>query len=249
MGRAGTRRLEYRTIFNVRDLAGIETPAGTIKPRRFLRSGDTMFLSRKDLHSLLSLGVTRVLDLRMPLERPRETSPFAHLNKVVWKSAPLPDELTLTREEAATGKVVDFLVRQYEYMLSQHKDMREVLHFLAASRPDECVLIHCAMGQDRTGIVCMLIEGLCGAPADTLVSDYAYSFDSDEVVDHLVATFDPTAPAPVFDGTEARIKAMFDLLGRIDATYGTIENMVRSWGVTSADITAIVEHATLDARF
>jgi protein tyrosine/serine phosphatase len=153
MGRAGTRRLEYRTIFNVRDLAGIETPAGTIKPRRFLPSGVTMFLSRKDLHSLLSLGVTRVLDLRMPLERPRETSPFAHLNKVVCKSAPLPDERTLTREEAGTGKVVDFLVRQYEYMLSQHKDMREVLHFLAASRPDECVLIHCAMGQDRTGIV------------------------------------------------------------------------------------------------
>ena len=39
-------------------------------------------------------------------------------------------------------------------------------------------LIHCTEGKDRTGFVCMLLEMLCGASCDEIVSDYMITYDN-----------------------------------------------------------------------
>ena len=39
-------------------------------------------------------------------------------------------------------------------------------------------LIHCTEGKDRTGFVCMLIEALCGASYDEIVTDYMITYDN-----------------------------------------------------------------------
>jgi hypothetical protein len=38
-------------------------------------------------------------------------------------------------------------------------------------------LIHCSLGRDRTGVVCAIIEALCGATYQEIVDDYMYSYD------------------------------------------------------------------------
>ena len=39
-------------------------------------------------------------------------------------------------------------------------------------------LVHCMEGKDRTGYVCALLEGLCGATYDEIVADYLVTYDN-----------------------------------------------------------------------
>ena len=243
MGKAGSQRLEYSTIFNVRDLAGYETPSGPVLPRRFLRSGDTMFLSDEDRQALLDYGVRRVCDLRMAIEKPDLSNRLAHVDDVAWKNFSMADDRTMTPEWTKSGAIVQFVVDGYKRMLRDAEGMRDLMEYIAAAKPDECVHFHCAAGMDRTGIVGILILGLAGVSREDLVTDYAYSFGEDDEVDDLMASFDPASPDCPHDGLLARVQAMWQLLDWIEDEYGSIEDMVRSWGVSDEAIQAIRDHA------
>ena len=39
-------------------------------------------------------------------------------------------------------------------------------------------VVHCMEGKDRTGYVCALLEGLCGATYDEIVADYLLTYDN-----------------------------------------------------------------------
>ena len=39
-------------------------------------------------------------------------------------------------------------------------------------------LVHCMEGKDRTGYVCALLEGLCGATYEEIVADYLVTYDN-----------------------------------------------------------------------
>jgi hypothetical protein len=39
------------------------------------------------------------------------------------------------------------------------------------------LLINCSLGRDRTGVICALLEALCGATYDEIVQDYMVSYD------------------------------------------------------------------------
>ena len=46
------------------------------------------------------------------------------------------------------------------------------------SQHDGPYLVHCIEGKDRTGFVCALIEALCGATYDEMLTDYMITFDN-----------------------------------------------------------------------
>lgn len=243
MGKAGGTHILFSTIFNVRDLEGYSTPAGPIRKQRFLRSGDTMFLSDEDREALLDYGVRRVADLRMAIERPDLSDRFAHVGGVTWKNFNMADDRTMTPEWMKSGTVVGFVVGGYQRMLSNRDGVRALVEFLAAAQPDECVLFHCAGGMDRTGVVSMLILGAAGVARDDIVADYAYSFGEDEEVDDLLAHWDHSLPPCPYDGLEARVRAMYDLLDWIDQTYGSVQDLLLDAGISQETIDALVAHA------
>ena len=39
-------------------------------------------------------------------------------------------------------------------------------------------VVHCMEGKDRTGYVCALLEGLCGATYEEIVADYLITYDN-----------------------------------------------------------------------
>ncbi len=242
MGTAGGSRIELKTMFNVRDLGGYQTAYGVSKPRRFLRSGDTMFLCDEELEQLLGYGVRRVVDLRMSVERPELSDRFARLDGVSWMSASMADDRTMTPEWTKTGRIVEFVIEGYTRMLSDLLGIRELITFMAEAGPEDCVLFHCAAGMDRTGIVSMLILGAAGASREDIVADYAYSFASDEEVDEVMASWDPTLPPPLHDGTITRIHAMFMLYDGIVSKYGSVRGFLLHCGVSERVIDALVAH-------
>lgn len=242
MGRAGGKRIELATMFNVRDLCGYRTPQGITKPGRFLRAGDTMFLSDRDLQTLLDRGVRRVVDLRMGVEMPERSDRFAHVGGVTWLNAVMTDDRALTTDWTRTGRIVAYLLEGYARMLADHASIRKALAFMAEARRDECVLFHCASGMDRTGIVSALVLGMAGVRKDDLVADYAYAFASDQEVDDVLATWNPAMPFPPHDGTLARIHTMHLVLDHLVRGHGSLQQYVLDTGVTQSQIDALVAH-------
>ena len=243
MGKAGSKRLEFTTIFNVRDLCGYKTPSGTVLPHRYMRSGDTMFLSDEERQALLDYGVRRVVDLRMAIERPDLSNRLAHVDGVAWINSSMADDRTMTPEWMQQGTVVGFVVEGYQRMLSDKEGVKTIFEFMAEAKPNECVLFHCAGGMDRTGLVSSLILGCAGVARDHIVADYAYSFGEDEEVDELLTNWDLSAPYCPHDGVKARISAMYELLDWIQRDYGTTRNLLLDCGVSNDAIDALVAHA------
>lgn len=66
--------------------------------------------------------------------------------------------------------VVDCYYRSNEVFLAQY--IKEVVEFIADSSHPMPVQIHCAIGADRTGMICAVIAALCGADWLSVVADY-----------------------------------------------------------------------------
>jgi len=66
------------------------------------------------------------------------------------------------------GLSVDFQDQTYMEAVA------DILRFI--TNTDGPVYMHCFEGKDRTGFVCMAIEGLCGASYDELVRDYMLTY-------------------------------------------------------------------------
>lgn len=242
MGRAGSKRVVLTTMFNIRDLGGYASACGQSKFHRFLRSGDTMFLSDEERSFLLDYGIARVVDLRMAVERPELSNRFAQLDGVAWINSSMADDRTMTPDWMASKSVVSFVIEGYQRMLADKDGVRRIFSFMAKAAPGECVLFHCAGGMDRTGVVSMLILGATGVSQADIVADYAYSFDEDEKVDEMLAAWKPSDPEPEHDGTLARIFAMNRLYEAIIEQHGSVRGLLLDCGVTEAEIDALVSH-------
>ena len=101
------------------------------------------------------------------------------------------------------------------------------------------VLVHCAAGKDRTGVVVALALSLAGVVRDAVVQDYLRSAErADRILARLKATdtYGPSlADVPVADITP-RAASMEGFLDWVDQTYGGPHALVMSLGV---DETAI----------
>lgn len=242
MGAAGGKRLVFSSIFNVRDLGGYQSVAGPTKEHRFLRSGDTMFLTDEDRQTLLDYGVRRVVDLRMSVERPDLSNRLAHVDGVAWMNSSMADDRTMTEDWMGSGRVVGFVVEGYWRMLSDKEGIRRIISFMAEAGPDDCILFHCAGGMDRTGVISMLVLANAGVLRDDVIWDYAYAFGPDDEVDEIVRTWDPAAAAPEHDGTLTRLYAMAALYDSVVERHGSVRNYLFSCGVTEEEAQRLADH-------
>lgn len=57
------------------------------------------------------------------------------------------------------------------------KNLQKIFEFLSLKKSTP-ILIHCNEGKDRTGIVCAVLESLCGATLSEIICDYMKSFEN-----------------------------------------------------------------------
>ena len=178
---------------NCRELGGYplpsavgRAPGATTLSHRFLRSGSTSTLSRKEAHYLREYGVTRVVDLRSTQECASSPDVFASYPGVTYTNVPLFGVNLHDPRLHLPGDTRDYLASGYLRMLDNHEAVRQIFSAFAEAAPEECVLYHCAAGMDRTGITSMLLLGLCGVGRTSIVADYTYSFASREEADAYI---------------------------------------------------------------
>jgi protein tyrosine/serine phosphatase len=189
------RWIELEGAVNVRDLGGLPTAEGrATAPRVLIRSDNLQGLSDKDVRRLLDdYGVRTVLDLRTPTEvrlegpGPLVAEGLRHVNLDLiptWDEDEGIDRI-VPHEQREEGDLSHFYLTYLDSMPQSVVDALRVL----ADPASGSVVVHCAAGKDRTGVIVALALAVAGVRRDEIVADYALTGERIEAVrDRLVAS-------------------------------------------------------------
>ncbi|WP_129787657.1 tyrosine-protein phosphatase [Promicromonospora panici] len=154
--------LDWPGCLNVRDLGGLPlTGGGTVRERVLVRSDSPSFLTDDGVAAATAYGLSRIIDLRRPDEIELEPS----------RLAGLPAHLHLP-VQGPGDPVEGPWVHLYAGLLDRRPELFARAVAAVADAPEGPVLVHCAAGKDRTGLVVALALSLVGADLDALADDY-----------------------------------------------------------------------------
>ncbi len=196
----------FEKLLNTRDLGGLPAADGkTVRPGMLIRSGQLGVGSDKDIRLLEEMGISLVIDLRIPLER--EDLPDPPLRGAGHLDLPPISEsaLGITRENRGSSQ---FIMEQFEnyrkhpekpneYMTELYRKMADSEDVIDAysrflrilSEQDGAVLWHCTAGKDRAGLASALTLLALGASMETVMKDYLETNDRIEPEIRRAATF------------------------------------------------------------
>ena len=170
----------FEAIENFRDYGDYATAAGRrLHGGRLFRSGHHFRASDADLDRLQALGIGAIVDLRRTGERREQPSRrHADFSGLVIESldadaGEAPHITFLRTTDLTPAAVRGFMLDTYRAMPfdARHLDLFS-RYFRALADGDGAVLIHCAAGKDRTGLLAALTHHLAGVDDADLVEDY-----------------------------------------------------------------------------
>ena len=226
---------------NVRDLGGLPTVDGRSTRRGvIIRSDNLQDLTASDVQALLHAGVGTVLDLRTSAEvellgpGPLRATTLPHVNLDLIPHGLDGREDVVERaipDESAGEHAMDHFYLDYV----QHAPVQvaEALRVIANPRSG-AVVVHCAAGKDRTGVICALALSLVGVRRDEVVADYVRTDERIAGVrDRLLATplYAEHQKARTLDSMRPHAGNMERFLDRVDAEYGGVHAMAATIGV------------------
>jgi protein tyrosine/serine phosphatase len=182
------RKHAFEGLHNFRDFGGYPAGGREIVRGRLFRSASHATATDKDLERLAGLGIGVIFDLRRPDERQRQPSRrwpgFAGVvienhdddeGSGVQSWAGFMATWDLTRE-SFRGHNMRYYTRAPH--MPRLVDLgRRYFDTLAALEGG--LVVHCAAGKDRTGLIVALTHALAGVHRDDIIADYLLSNDSD----------------------------------------------------------------------
>ncbi len=173
------RILQFEGVPNFRDYGGYATACGRgLKPARLYRSGNHHRASEADLQAMAALDLAVIVDLRRRSERDREPSrrwpgfgAQVIENDIADVGKPWEEELKGADPTVEYFRMVSRGWYQRNPFEPRLLDLY-ARYFTALAECDGAVLVHCAAGKDRTGLLCALTHHLAGVHRDDLVEDF-----------------------------------------------------------------------------
>ena len=241
--------LEWDGCLNVRDLGGLRTADGRrTRQGAVVRADNIGRLTDAGWHALERHGVTRVVDLRWPEElaedQPRDVDiEVVHVSVLgeSWNEDP-GYVARLDAHLDSVDDVAEHYAWSYLDFLERFRD-RFGRAFAAVAEADGAVVIHCAGGKDRTGLLSALLLRVAGVPSNEIARDYAVSGPNlaPSRAHQLAQIADDVARRRMEKLFETPAEAMERVLSALEERYGSVEGYLRTAGVTDAQLERVHE--------
>jgi len=174
-----TRHIDFEGIDNFRDFGGYATACGRgLKAGRLFRSANHSRATDADLQRLRELGVAVIVDLRQPQEREREPSRrWDGFDAAVVENDLVTAHPDWTAKMQGQDLTADwFFADAIDYYRRAPHEPRHIdlfsRYFRALAEGDGAMVVHCAAGKDRTGLICSLTHHIAGVHPDDALEDY-----------------------------------------------------------------------------
>ena len=179
-----TRMLPFEGVENFRDFGGYAAGPRRLKRGLLYRSAHHGNATEADLQAIRDLGLAVIVDLRRPNERQRDPcrrwDGFAAtlIENDIGQVEDDPWHLFIANSDLSEESFRRYMVDYYREapFVERHVDLY-TRYFDALANADGGVLIHCAAGKDRTGILAALTHHLAGVSEDDLVEDFLLTND------------------------------------------------------------------------
>ncbi|MNH51833.1 Tyrosine-protein phosphatase precursor [compost metagenome] len=169
----------FQAIDNFRDYGGYAVAGARVARGRLYRSAHQARATEADLAQLAQLNIATVVDLRRPSERRDQPSrrPSGWVGRVIESAhddgGEAPHITFLKSADLTEDSGRAFMTDTYRRLPFEaaHIDLFS-RYFRTLAVGDGPVLIHCAAGKDRTGLLAALTHSLLGVSRDDLINDY-----------------------------------------------------------------------------
>lgn len=165
------RNVGWEGAVNARDLGGV---SAHIQRGRLYRMGRHEWLTDAGWQQAYDDGVRTVIDLRNPGERGRrETDPV--LNTAVLDRFQVINRPTEDQGDEEFMALVGPYLNSPEYYRENLNRWPERIAAVvrAVAESDGAVVMHCAAGRDRTGLITAVLLSLADVPHEDIANDYA----------------------------------------------------------------------------
>lgn len=203
-----TRVIKTQGVDNLRDFGGYATACGRgLKTGLLYRSANHQHATDEDLEALAALGIAVIVDLRRTEERER----FPSRRHPAFSARVIHNDLGdadrgwehMLRGQDPTVEL--FRSKSVEWYRRAAFEPRHIdlfsRYFAALTEAEGPVLIHCAAGKDRTGLLAALTHHLAGVHRDDMMDDYLLTNRLDlhsrrgEVIAGLIAEYSGVVPS------------------------------------------------------
>ncbi|MFN3352900.1 MAG: tyrosine-protein phosphatase [Brevundimonas sp.] len=217
------RLIPFEAVDNFRDYGDYATAAGRrIRPGRLYRSAHHARATDADLERLKAMDVGVVVDLRRPSERLQQPSRrHAGFSALLIESdeddgGEAPHITFLKTQDLTPDSGRRFMTATYRELpfVPAHVDMFR-RYFQAVADSERPVVIHCAAGKDRTGMLAAVTHHVLGVSHDDLIEDYLLT---NTAVDLAARAPKIAEQLKAFTGREASHDAVVAFLG-VEAAY------------------------------
>ncbi|MFJ4191948.1 tyrosine-protein phosphatase [Kitasatospora sp. NPDC089509] len=235
------------SLVNFRDPAVLADPAARLVRHGLLfRSAQPFPAADADTVALLTAhGIRTVIDLRGGAEiREEDWTAVQEAGTDVVRAPIEPVNEALERAMRTMETGAD--LGAFYLLMAESAPAGVAAAVEAAARPG-AVLLHCAAGKDRTGLLTALLLDLLAVPVEEIVADYARTADALPQIFAGLAERNPAAlnqvesgalkvPAPLLAAPAEAMRAFLDL---VHAEYGTAEAFLLHCGVPAATLDAV----------
>lgn len=221
-------------LVNFRDLGGLPLVSGGTFPRgRLFRSGTFSLLTPGETEELVSsLGLATLIDLRTQSERQRSHQRLP--DRVEVFEFPFLTEIDPEWERPSDQSPPAIAERYLDMLERQGREaLPSIISTIARDRLP--MMIHCASGKDRTGIVIALVLTLAGVTDEAIADDYARSGTVLKRLAEDPATGGVFAPDPTNE-YETSPETMRLFLDGVRNRYGSIEELAITSNVAADDL-------------
>lgn len=224
--------LEWPACANARDLGGLPIDGGgVVAERALIRTDSLHYLTDEGREALRAYGVSRIIDLRRPVELEQWPNPFATETTYLHCPVENPEDEPIERT----------LAELYIGMLDRRPALFATAVRAIAEAPPGGVVVHCAAGKDRTGLVVALTLSLVGVADEVIAADYELTNE------RLRRRYDELTDAAANDAERAywesvrwaEARNILGALQHLRSRYGGVEAYLEPFGVTSEHIRAL----------